>query len=93
MNDEDFADANLDYIYKIWPTSVDQEAFRLAMTNGQATKGFEDALIVQAHEFFKQQVLHWLTEAADQEELRAQGVGDDPDGAPGDGRDRPELGR
>ena len=74
LNDEDFADANLDYIYKIWPTSVDQEAFRLAMTNGQATKGFEDALIVQAHEFFKQQVLHWLTEAADQEELRAQAL-------------------
>jgi len=60
MNDPDYAEANPDDIFKIWPTLVDEEAFRCAMSNELPVGGFEDAPIVQAHEFFKLQIRQWL---------------------------------
>ena len=64
LNDEDYAENNPDHAYKIWPTNVDQEAFRRAMTNGAPTEGFEDALIVQAHQFFQLQIQQWIDDGA-----------------------------
>jgi hypothetical protein len=58
LNDEDFAEG--DERFKLWPTSGDQDAFRAAMTNDQDTYGFENSLVVQAHEFFSLQVHEWL---------------------------------
>ena len=49
-------------VFKLWPTTIDREAFRHAMDNGAATDGFEDSRIVQAHEFFQLQVRQWLND-------------------------------
>lgn len=55
-----FADG--DDMFKVWPTTTDQAAFRAAMTNGAATDSHAESLIVQAHEFFRLQVRDWLDE-------------------------------
>lgn len=68
VNDEDFAEG--DARFKLWPTSGDQDAFRAAMTNGQATTGFGKSLIVQAHEFFSFQIREWLNSAEPQDRAR-----------------------
>lgn len=62
-------DAKGDAVFKIWPTSLDQEAFRAAMTNGLNPAGFEESLIVQAHDFFRLQIREWVG-SADTEGLR-----------------------
>ena len=51
---------NEDDIFKVWPTRSDQEAFRHAMHNGLATEGYEDSLVVQAHEHFRLRTEEWL---------------------------------
>ena len=63
-----------DHIFKLWPTNTDRGAFRHAMRNGLATDGFEDSLIVQAHEFFQLQVREWLNAAPDSRERRAEAL-------------------
>ena len=46
--------------FKLWPTSLDQPAFRAAMTNDAPTAEFRTSLIVQAHDFFRFQIREWL---------------------------------
>ena len=62
LNHEDLTDGDRSLLFKVWPSSADQDAFRRAMENGAPTEGFEDSSIVQAHEFFQLQVEQWLTE-------------------------------
>lgn len=59
-NDRDLVGEESHHIFKLWPTRTDRDAFRHAMDNGLATDDFEESLIVQAHEFFQQQVRMWL---------------------------------
>ena len=59
LNDEDFAVG--DDRFKLWPTANDRDAFRAAMTNGYDTTDFSDSLIVQAHDYFRDQIRHWIT--------------------------------
>jgi len=65
LNDQDYAESNPDNIFKIWPTLIDQEAFRHAMSNDLAVAGLEEMPIVQAHEFFKLQIRQWLGDDAE----------------------------
>ena len=74
LNDEDYAEANPDDVFKIWPTTVDQDPFRSAMTNGMASEGLADSLIVQGHEFFQLQISQWLEEKPDDQELRVHAL-------------------
>lgn len=60
-NDKDLVGDNDHQLFKLWPTRGDRDAFRHAMDNGLANNDFEESLIVQAHEFFQQQVKQWLT--------------------------------
>ena len=46
--------------FKLWPTSLDQPAFRAAMTNDAPTAEFKTSLIIQAHDFFRFQIQEWL---------------------------------
>lgn len=62
-----------DQTFKLWPTSLDQDAFRAAMTNALSPEGFEDSLIVQAHDFFRLQIREWL-EAASDDDARSRRV-------------------
>ena len=64
-NDKDMVGEEEHHIFKLWPTRTDRDAFRHAMDNGLAADDFEESLIVQAHEFFQQQVSKWLEDAPD----------------------------
>ena len=64
VNDADLVGDGSEQIFKLWPTRMDRDAFRHAMDNGLAVDGFEESLIVQAHEFFQQQVRKWLDDSA-----------------------------
>ncbi len=60
LNDARLLRDDKSHAFKLWPTRTDREAFQHAMDNGSAVDDFENSLIVQAHEFFQQQVRHWL---------------------------------
>ncbi|MDE2746386.1 MAG: DUF262 domain-containing protein [Chloroflexota bacterium] len=53
--------------YKVWPSENDQQEFRFAMRNDATGPRPEDSLIVDAHDYFKEQVTRWLTEQTDLE--------------------------
>ncbi len=46
--------------FKLMPTRSDREPFRHVMDNDLTVTAFEESLIVQAHEFFQEQVKKWL---------------------------------
>lgn len=50
-NDKESIGDDSHHIFKLWPTKSDREAFRHAMDNGLAVKGFEESLIVKAREY------------------------------------------
>lgn len=60
LNSNAFRGGNDDHAFKVWPTMADQEAFRNAMHNDLPSEEYEGSLIVQAHDFFKDQVSQWL---------------------------------
>jgi hypothetical protein len=62
--------ASGDEAFKLWPTSLDQDAFRAAMTNHASPEGFEDSLIVQAHDFFRLQIREWIEHAEEREQMQ-----------------------
>ena len=63
-----------DDIFKLWPTTHDREAFRHAMHNGLATDDYEQSLIVQAHEYFQLQALHWIGGNTEAFQVRAEAL-------------------
>lgn len=71
LNDEDFAAADPDHVFKLWPTLVDQEAFRRAMANELVVDGYDAIPIVQAHAFFQLQIRQWLEQQSDGAAARA----------------------
>ena len=73
LNNEAYID-NEDDAFKVWPTLNDRDAFRHAMHNGLPSDEYEESLIVQAHEFFKQQIEHWLDERPEENEARADAL-------------------
>ena len=73
-NDKDLISTNSDHLFKLWPAGSDRIAFRHAMTNGLAVDEFTESLIVQAHEFFKEQVKTWLINAPKAMSSRAEAL-------------------
>lgn len=71
LNDEIYGG---DDVFKIVPTLNDRHAFRQAMDNELSNDVFEESSIVRAHEFFKDQIRHWLDEWPDQGEERAEAL-------------------
>lgn len=59
-NNRVFWEDNHDLTFKIWPTVFDREAFRHAMHNELPSSEYEGSRVVQAHDFFKDQVNSWL---------------------------------
>ena len=60
LNDEVYIDGDEDLAFKIWPTTTDRDAFRQAMRNELPSQEYSDSSIVQAHDFFKEQITDWL---------------------------------
>ena len=71
LNPEAFWDDNPDHAFKVWPTLLDQDAFRQAMLNDRASEKYENSRIVRAHDFFKLQTGHWLDDQPEEGEKRA----------------------
>lgn len=59
-----------DEIFKVWPSRLDQAAFRAAMTDGaQVPEEYSDSQIVQAHRYFRQRAVEWAGIAEGAEEV------------------------
>ena len=63
-NDERMLGAEKDHVYKVWPTLMDQDAFRHAMHNDLPSDQYEGSPVVLAHEFFMEQVREWVEDGA-----------------------------
>lgn len=59
--------ASGDHTFKLWPTSLDRDAFRAAMTNEADVRPFHSSQIVKAHEFFQLQIEEWILASPDEE--------------------------
>ncbi len=59
-NGEEYLNENPNHAFKVWPTTVDREAFRHAMSNEMTPAKYANSRIVQAHEYFKAQAEQWL---------------------------------
>ena len=62
LNNEAFLGNDPDSAFKVWPTVGDQDAFRHTMHNELPSEEHQESRVVQAHEFFKLQIGHWLEE-------------------------------
>lgn len=55
-----------DEIFKVWPSRLDQAAFRAVMTNGaQVPENLRESRIVQAHQYFRKRAVEWARIADD----------------------------
>ena len=73
-SDEVYWGGNTDFAFKVWPTITDQDAFRHAMSNALPTTEYENSRIVQAHDFFKDQIRLWLDPSQEDQNIRAQAL-------------------
>lgn len=71
LNSEDYWGGNSERAFKVWPTRIDQEAFKYAMSNELPSEEYGESNIVRAHEFFKSQIDNWLNQVPEERELRA----------------------
>ena len=60
-NQEEFRDGEADNAFKVWPTVIDRDAFRQAMRNDLSSDDHTESRIVQAHNYFKEQTVRWLS--------------------------------
>ena len=74
QNNKAFCEGNPDFAFKVWPTPADQEDFRCTMRNHVQKKKNQASLITQAHEFFKDQVSHWLDERPQDVKVRVEAL-------------------
>lgn len=71
LNDEDLFSG--DKLFKVWPTNVDQEAFRAAMTDTtEVVPDLAERNIARAHAFFKQRAIDWADPLGDPEKCAAR---------------------
>lgn len=59
-NGEEYLNDNPNHAFKVWPTTVDRDAFRHAMSNEMKPANYANSRIVQAHDYFKAQAEQWL---------------------------------
>ena len=62
LNPAAFCGGKADNVFKVWPTDVDQAPFRQAMTNDLSSAELADSRVVEAHQFFRDQIEQWLGE-------------------------------
>ncbi len=55
-----YCNENPDLKFKVWPTVVDREAFRCAMSNELSTVEHTTSRVVHAHDFFRSEAERWL---------------------------------
>lgn len=70
-NHRAFCGDDPDNRFKVWPTTLDQDAFRQAMGGSKRQAGYEGSRIGEAHGFFGTQVQQWLDAYPEEAETRA----------------------
>ena len=65
-NRPEFRDGNESNAFKVWPTAVDREAFKHAMSNHLSGREYSSSRIVQAHDYFRGQAAQWLDKFNDE---------------------------
>ncbi|MCP4379956.1 MAG: DUF262 domain-containing protein [Hyphomicrobiales bacterium] len=73
LNDELYVNGP-DQQFKLWPTNLDQPAFRAAMDNDSAEDDFDGSRIVDAHSYFQLAVGDWLDAHPEQEAERVDAL-------------------
>lgn len=66
LNDEDVI-SSPDDRFKVWPTTVDQAAFRATMDDDEDPSEHRGTPIADAHRFFSEEARTWITEGDDAE--------------------------
>lgn len=69
-NPDAFCDGDTDNEFKVWPTFVDQVAFRHAMSNSLSAADYAESRIVQAHDYFRGQAEQWLDRYSEEDGKR-----------------------
>ena len=69
-NPEEFRDGRPDNAFKVWPTVVDRDAFRHAMSDDLSVTDYAASRIVRAHNYFKGKTEQWLDRFAGETEER-----------------------
>lgn len=59
-NNESRIHDDRDHIFKVWPTLMDQDAFRHVMSNEPPNIEYKASQIFKAYKFFEQQVHKWI---------------------------------
>ncbi len=62
LNQAAFCGGRSDNAFKVWPTDADQAPFRQAMTNDSPSAKWANSRVVEAHQFFRDQIEQWLGE-------------------------------
>lgn len=65
LNQAAFRGDRADNAFKVWPTDGDQAPFRRAMTNDLSSAEWADSRVVEAHQFFRDQIEQWVGEGDD----------------------------
>ena len=61
LNGKEYRNGSSDHAFKVWPTVVDRDAFKLIMTSEeQSSTAYATSQIVLAHEYFKGRASQWL---------------------------------
>ena len=64
-NARQYWNGNPDNAFKVWPTGVDRDAFKHAMSNDLSVASYTSSRIVHAHDYFKGQTAQWLDRVSD----------------------------
>ena len=69
-NQKAFRDGKAENAFKVWPTIVDQAAFRHAMDNDLSSGAYASSRILQAHDYFRAQAAGWLDRFPENTDVR-----------------------
>ena len=71
-NEKKSTDSNIDHVYKVWPTVIDQPSFRQVLSDELLED--LDAPIALAHEYFRNEIDKWLDAESENLSVRVQAL-------------------
>ena len=74
LNQDAFRGGRADNAFKVWPTDADQVPFRRVMTNDLSSAEWDESRVLEAHQFFRDQIAQWLGEGDEGSTERAEAL-------------------
>jgi hypothetical protein len=59
-NSERYGRRDPDLVFKLWPTTTDQDAFRAVMNGDGGASGYRTYQVARAHEYFQLRIRDWI---------------------------------